>query len=338
MSFICSICNKNYASRNSLSNHNRKKHNSNIVNNIIIKTFSCKYCSKIYNNKYSKYKHQKPCKEKYELIQDTQEKNNLIITKLDNIENKLHNKNIKNNNLTNSNNLNNINYGTINHININKIGSADMTCLTDENINDIFSKEIDCIFTFVELLHFNKNIPENHNHCTTNLSSKYLSVYNSDTKKIEKDRKKYIFDTILSKSIDLMDLLFSKNKSKFNSKRKNEITQTIETLKNLRLCYDNKKLFNEFINKLDLMSYNNRKVIIDTWSNKNIQNDSDSDDLAKDLENTTMEELLLERERRANLNNPVLNYLDNDSEDDKIWVKIKNNMKSVINIPSDSDD
>ena len=332
MEYICKICNKKYASNSSLWNHNNKFHNDNrilkthkrsqsILHPQLIrsqpvvqkKIYKCDFCEKIYANRNSKYKHKKTCKEK-EKKENEKEKE------------KENNNTNSTNNTNNTNNIN-TNYGIINHININKIGTADMNYLTNENINDIFSKEIDCIFTFVELLHFNKNIPENHNHCTTNLSSKYLSVYNSDTKKIEKDRKKYIFDTILCKSIDLMELLFAKNKFKFKYKRQQEITQTIDTLKNLRLCYDNKKLFNEFINKLDLISYNNRKMVTNTWSNKNIEVD---DDFAQDLENTSVKELLSERQRRGIFN-----------EDDNKILKLipRSEMKyDAINLVDDSDD
>ena len=133
----------------------------------------------------------------------------------------------------------------INHITINKVGDEKLALLTDEHIKTIFSKEIESIFTFIKLLNFNKELPENHNHCVTNLGSKFLSVYNTDTKKVERDRKKFYFDNLLCQSIDRMELLFNANKKQFNKEKQAEIRNTIDTLMKLKDSYYNPKLFDE---------------------------------------------------------------------------------------------
>jgi hypothetical protein len=316
MNFACTICNKKYLSYNSLWRHNKIKHNSivsqishavsqispivsqinpsvsQINPSILDNNYKCKHCNKIYSNRNSKYKHQIKCK-------------NSIITLLNNKVNELENK-ITNNKINESeNNIidkniitnknNKINNGIVNHITINKMGSEKLEDLTNKDINNIFSKEIESIFTFIELLNFNIGIPENHNHCVTNLESKYLSIYNSNTKKIEKDRKKYFFDALLCKSIDRMNILFNNNKNKFTSKKQNKISNTIDTLNKLKDSYYNPKLFNELIHKLNLLAYNNKNIIIDTWNNntKNMLND--------DLDEIDVNELLEERKKRLHM-------------------------------------
>ena len=71
--YICNICNKDYSSQSSLCNHNKKFHQNNnknvknvkeIVNNVnenvkIVKSLTCEYCNKIFNNRPAKSIHKK---------------------------------------------------------------------------------------------------------------------------------------------------------------------------------------------------------------------------------------------------------------------------------------
>ena len=100
LKFNCKICNKFYASTNSLWNHNNKFHknisNENIVESqpILIESqpnivesqpnivesqpiFNCKYCNNVYKHKQSKFKHEQKCKMKNN-IQPIIENNNKI--------------------------------------------------------------------------------------------------------------------------------------------------------------------------------------------------------------------------------------------------------------------
>ena len=86
----CKICNKNYKSKSSLCNHNKKFHykkvtesnclvmdnkikvtesNCLVIDNIIInKSLQCKYCNKLFRYKQNKYEHEKKvCKNNKEL-------------------------------------------------------------------------------------------------------------------------------------------------------------------------------------------------------------------------------------------------------------------------------
>ena len=84
-SFSCNICNKNYSSKSSLCNHNKKFHNNNNLNctsnvnnctskltkctsnstlNIIdgSNKYKCKYCFKHYSSRQNKWNHEQKCK------------------------------------------------------------------------------------------------------------------------------------------------------------------------------------------------------------------------------------------------------------------------------------
>jgi len=72
---------------------------------------------------------------------------------------------------------------------------------------------------------------------------------------------------------------------------------------------------NEIMKKLDLIAYNNKKLIIDTWNNTEnvIENPRRKMTFEEDLKNTTFEELLAERKRRQNGEKPTVNLSDSDT-------------------------
>ena len=288
--YKCTICdNRLYASYKSLWYHNYKFHkttptddtnivsidtnivstDTNIVsidipnvsteneNKIIVSTdkkikfFYCKHCNKQYNHCSSKSRHEQTCA------------NTTIITNNNNTNN-------INNNINNTNNINTNN--TINNnqkIFINKLGNENVFDLNMNEVMDIFNKEISCITLLIEYLHFNERLPENHSFCITNLDNKYISVFNPDKQLIEKDRKKYVFDTILDNSTNKLENLFNHYKNKFSHKRQYEIKDTIIHIKKLKDSFYNEKIKKEICNKINLLSYNNKTLVKDTWDGKN---------------------------------------------------------------------
>jgi len=80
--YSCKICNKSYASQSSLCNHNKKFHSNNVVHkgttvvqqvvecctSKINNKTCCKFCNKIFNDRSNKYKHEKICKQKDQVI------------------------------------------------------------------------------------------------------------------------------------------------------------------------------------------------------------------------------------------------------------------------------
>uniref|UniRef100_A0A6C0EDD4 C2H2-type domain-containing protein n=1 Tax=viral metagenome TaxID=1070528 RepID=A0A6C0EDD4_9ZZZZ len=100
---MCLICNINYASRQSLCNHNKKFHRKNNLNNyqflanVNHNIITCKWCYKVLSCRQSKYRHQLICKD------NKLKEENLLLKKENKILQKISNNNC-NNNIINNNN------------------------------------------------------------------------------------------------------------------------------------------------------------------------------------------------------------------------------------------
>jgi hypothetical protein len=271
---------------------------------------------------------------------------NIVITKNDISELKdkitgLESKIDKINKKSNKKIINNTNNGMIinNNIIINKIGTENLLEFNDTEISMIFNKELEGIITFIELLNFNERFPQNHNYCTTSLESKYLSTYNDETKTIEKDRKKYFFDKLLSSSIDRIQILYNSNKNKFTKTKQKQIEENIMNLKAFKNYDFNNKILKEMINKMNLVSYNKRKIILKTW-----HEDSDSDDdFQRDLEKESKEEFYkkLEMKEKAKLKLKYNEKYESESDDTTSVKDFKPKKKPLViktlKSPSESD-
>jgi hypothetical protein len=101
--YTCNLCNKNYSSKSSICNHNKKFHKKisenlekisenigkpNVPNQTCIETsksYNCRKCNKYYNNIQSRWSHEKICKETIEYFE----------TQINKLKVKLKNENIK---------------------------------------------------------------------------------------------------------------------------------------------------------------------------------------------------------------------------------------------------
>ena len=289
MEFICDICNNQYKSYQSLWKHKKQIHKEHSVN--IIKTnkpYTCSYCQKKFTRHDNMINHKKTtCKNKdieqpneamhtmQDTIVETKELKTEVIKlkkEIEIIKKTQENKIIKktqetiNNGTVNNGNLNN---GTINNVfYINKVGTENIHELTKKDVKEIFNKNIECVDEFVKKINFNKNLPSNHSFCTTNLDGPYLSVYDSKESKITKDRKKYFFEQLFTKSVEKMKELYKINKTHFNKMKQEEIESIIERLCELQTMNMNHRIYKEMIKKLNMLSYNERDIIQDTWKSK----------------------------------------------------------------------
>lgn len=286
MEYICNICNKNYSSYQSLWSHNKKFHsqvmtgaNTNNLQLIVKqenKNTLCGFCKIELSNRQGRWRHEKKCKEKPHLenkseIEKLNEKIQLLENKIDN-----KTKNIKN---TNNGNIINGNGNIVkNNIIINKTGTENIDQLTYNEVSVIFDHEITSIILLIEIVNFNERKPENHSFCSTALESAYLSFYNTETKTIDKERKRYFYENIICKHIEHHEYLYGKYKSKFNSIKRKQIEDNIYNLKQIKANGFNSKIMLEIIRKLNLVSYNKRDLVQDTWNGKTIEYDNASDE------------------------------------------------------------
>ena len=271
MSYSCILCKKNYKSYQSIWNHNNKFHpNINITIPVIdnkIRKFNCINCNKKFTRKDNMIFHQENnCKNKSnidpkilqkELIELRKEVNDLKTNKSNTTINIDKTANINNGNINN---------GTINII-INKPGTENLLELNDKEIKDIFGNKLEGVITFVKLLNFNERLPSNHSFCSTSLEGPYLSIYNTDNSIVDKDRKKYFFEDLLSRSVNKMEELYKKYKNKFKEDKQQQIEADINTLKYIKDKDMNDSLLKEMLKKLNLLSYNYRQIILNTWEN-----------------------------------------------------------------------
>jgi hypothetical protein len=211
--FRCNICNKNYSSQSSLCNHNKKFHTnsvssivsnvSSIVSNVssIVSNVSlvvsnsninkCKFCSKYFNHRSSKSRHEKYCN------QNNNNKSEIIEIKKENIEIKnmlkellqknckIHpktlqkiNKQLINNNSNNTTNNGTINNGPVINNTYVKFGNEQLsTLLNHKDMLKIINKQCLCIEESIKTVHFNKSLPEYNNIFITNMKDTIAYIF-----------------------------------------------------------------------------------------------------------------------------------------------------------------
>ena len=349
--YSCKICKRDYETYNGIWKHNKKYHiknNTNIKNTslklpespesppeIILKTrnkLSCEYCSKILSRIDNLKVHEEKCKlkntSKIVILEKTIEEMKAENNKINILESKI--KKLENNTMKKViNNYNNCgNMITNNKLIINKIGTENLLELKNTEITDIFNKEIESVILFIELINFNERLPENHSFCTTSLESKYLSTYNSETNTIDKDRKKYFFDKLLDTSIKRLEILYNSNKKKIAETRQKQIEENINNLKKMKESSFSNKIMKEMINKLNLLSYNKKEIVKNTWAK-----DESSDDFQKDLEREDSPRYIEYKKSKEQSNvESSSEFITTDSVAKKVALSLKKTKKPIIKI------
>ena len=232
-----------------------------------MRNYSCEKCNKKFTSKQNMQLHiMNSCKKNKDTIPIEKKLEELqheisILKKESHVKQQINNGTINNNN-------NNIT------ITINKVGNENILELNEKEIKLIFDNKLECILKFVELLNFNSRLPSNHNFCSTSLEGSYVSYYNTDNSSQQKERKKYFFENLLYKSVFRMEQLYQKYKKTtpllFNKEKQNQIEEDISTLKEIRDRDMNDILLKEMLKKLNLLSYNYRQTILNTWNNCDI--------------------------------------------------------------------
>jgi hypothetical protein len=282
MEFKCKICIKQYKSYQSLWNHNHKFHSNitiqkpTITNQIpSIKQpeiqpvitgckYICKFCNKSFNHYNNKWRHQKTCKHKNNIV----EENKLLKQSLDEIKKqlltimndkcKIHPKTLnkinKQINNTNSNNTNNTNNGTINNyiISLGKENLAEV--LSKKEKLDILNNRSLVLENLVKYIHFNENYPQFKNILITNLQNTVAHTYCTITQQFIAIDKDELVNDIISERTDDIIGFFEEFENELNDKTKQLIEKFINEIDN-----DNYKQHKK--NKIKLIMYNNRNKI-----------------------------------------------------------------------------
>ena len=194
--YICNICDKIYASYNSLYNHNKKFHTINVESKL-----KCKYCNKIYKHSSSKSRHESKCKNDVKqdtIIEENIELKNEINNLKKNIDMLKNNINI-NNNFNNTNTTNNTTNNTLNNINNVYVRYDNISydkILTKNEIFNILDKKFMALEESIKKIHFNPDKEEYHNIHITNLEGKYAFVYQGGDRLVAVDKDKMLDELI----------------------------------------------------------------------------------------------------------------------------------------------
>lgn len=248
---------------------------------------ACHHCDKNFYSKYTLERHLNICKLKKQ--HENEEKNKFQILMEQIIESKkqinelkLINENQKNdfskqinelkeickNNkgqqariINNNNTTNNITNNQQINININSFAETDMSFLSNDDIKLLLRKGEECVESLVEIVHFDKNRPENHNIYISNIKEPYILLYDGkEWKRLDKDNT--IEELYEDKSGFLSD--------KCNELRQNEIIDEITNRKfegfqnNMDGFFDECKMRNRIIANLGTHLHNKRDIPMKT--------------------------------------------------------------------------
>jgi hypothetical protein len=317
MEYNCNICKKNYSSYQTLWTHNKKFHTyTNVVNvrnvenvdtittnPIILKSnkLICKFCKKIFKSQSNKCQHEKNvCNKKQKnteieleklKIQKIKEEKELKDKDIELLKLKIELKNKSSIINTNNNTINNINNTknetinntkneTINNITINAMGDEIINKLTSKEIKNLADKGNNAIIHIVELLNFNGRFPENQYFCNTSLEGDYVTVYDTKTKKINKELKHEFYDKLLLNSYRkvnevICNIEFNNDKLNIHDKYKEKLEESVNTVNVFNPRH--KKIYKQNINQL---SYNKKNIVLDTWTKTKPLTFDDLDDFS----------------------------------------------------------
>ena len=285
--FLCSICGKNYSSRQSLYNHKKRMHTEKDVtfptfskpkvslNNTeskpkVSQIYQCKYCDKVYKHKQSKYKHEKKCKhntnvnyiskeEHLEELQKLKEELTAQFTKM------LNEKNIGN---TNNNTMkigdHNTDITTQNNFTIIQLGKEDVLgTITQKEKLKILNERYKSVLELVKLMHCSGKYPQFNNSIISNLKSEFALTYDENEDQfVTTDKDELVSDIVSYRTTNVEEIL-EENKDKVSKQTDKKVKELIEILEkdDLNIIEGNIDFAKKYNTKVMTSIYDKRKEI-----------------------------------------------------------------------------
>ena len=272
--FNCDICNKYYTNHSGMWKHKQKYHkniqvqnqphhnsNNSIVqpvlntieqkDNLIKNCLICKKCNCIFNSNSTRWRHEKIC-----LGKDTNEE----VTKLKN-----EIKEIKSQLTKLSDKPNIINNYTQNNNNVvisSPPGLETIEHLSLDQKRFIMNKGLSSLMYLIETTNFNNQKPENHSYCVTAINDKHASMIDYKTNSVIKTDKMELYDKVLAGNLNKLEKLSADTEFKLDEKLK--YVNDVDRLKNI--LFVSKKGIKKYYSEINLLSYNNKDLIQDTWN------------------------------------------------------------------------
>jgi len=313
--FECKICNLNYKTKEGHDKHNKKYHP--VPSENTPKKYTCCLCDRDFNSRQTKWKHEQTCKLKKKSLE---QKIDELSEKLQILEQKPNSVSNVTNNITNNNITNNIQYV------INAPTESTLEHLTFDDQKYILDQNLNSITSLIERVNFNNSAPKNHSYCVTAINDKHASVIDEKTNTIVKTNKEDLYDVILTSNLNNLAKIASN--AKFTPEQKEVYFDKINYLK--KEMYRNNKFIKRYYTDINLISYNNKDMIKETW--KNLKPIILKNDETSKIALTEAIEECKEGDKPRGFDDLIDELPDNEKPS---WLKTKG--KNQI-IPTDSDD
>jgi hypothetical protein len=290
MEYKCDKCNKYYKTYQTLWKHNKEFHKNNNSSTIIksdkslngsenslkksddglkkfdnIKTYECRKCNKIYNNKQSRWSHEQKCEETNQNeIEDLKNTINELKKQVSSIlqeKGKIHHKTLQkiNNQINNNGNINN---GQIINNTFVKFGDVDYQRILDnKQVKHILNQQFMSIEESIKLIHFNKDLPEYNNVFITNMRDDIGYIFNG--KEFISVKKNEMINELIDSHIKEINLSLEKHKNNLNDKYVNRLEKFLDMLNDEDTKFtdqNNQRTFSSYkaykMNSIKLLIYN----------------------------------------------------------------------------------
>ena len=244
--FSCKICNKKYMNYSGIWKHNKKYHNNTDHKNL----YNCEKCKTFYDNITIFRRHKKVCEKK-----DTENEISNLKIEINKLETKINNLSSKPmiiNNYTQNNNI----------VISCPPGKETIDHLSIEQKRLIMAHGLSSLIYLIEITNFDKSKPENHSYCVTALNDKHASIIDIKTNSIIKTDKIELYDCVLTGNLSKLEKLATD--PEFTHDERLKYISDIERLKNI--LFISKKGIKKYYSEINLLSYNNKDLILETWN------------------------------------------------------------------------
>jgi hypothetical protein len=292
--YQCELCNISYKCNSGLWRHNQKLHNTNKESKL-----KCINCDKECNSRQSLYYHKKVCKVNDNLVtkEEFQKLKELIEIK---------SSNTIINNTTNNDNRKQI---IINYT----PGTEPINHLSIKQQKEIMDKGLNSLLNLIKSTNFDKEKPEYHSYCVTALNDKHASIIDTNTQTIIKTEKNELFDTILYNNISKLEKMCNNNI--FSNSDREEYKNNLDRLK--KILYEKKRGMKKYYSEINLLSFNNKEQIINTWNQIKLSLDNIINNENLSETNTSDDEEICEIKYKGImyiLDNNNLYHIDNENK------------------------
>ena len=124
--------------------------------------------------------------------------------------------------------------------------------------------------------------------------------------------------------------MYGKFKNKFSYEKRKKIEDNISYLKKIKENSFSSKIIGEMIRNLNLISYNNKDMIQETWSGKKYEHDSDEEFMKMLLDDPETQRIIAENKLKNESKHDSDSESSSSSERPELLPKRVKNKKNII--------